>query len=166
MSFFSFIFYKIGEQDDGTSPAQGWGIGTSGRWRGKWVGGWLWCVHVWVNAKNIPVEPIPGVRGRWRKNKGVQWRGWIQVWYICKNFWKYHNVPTPSTTTTKKNPSNLTFHNPSRPRQPPFCLYEFDYSKYSYKWTHMVFVLLWLANSLSTNLSSSMLSHVLEFLPF
>jgi hypothetical protein len=38
------------------------------------------CVHVWVNAKMIPVETIPGVGGG--DDKGAWWMEWIQVGYI------------------------------------------------------------------------------------
>jgi hypothetical protein len=41
----------------------GWG---EVRWQGKDVVGWKWCeicVHMYVNAKMIPVETIPGIGG-------------------------------------------------------------------------------------------------------
>jgi hypothetical protein len=34
------------------------------RCRGKWIGGWIWykkCVHMYVNAKMIPVETTSGM---------------------------------------------------------------------------------------------------------
>jgi hypothetical protein len=41
-------------------------------WLGKRIGGWIWCkkwVHMYVNAKMIPVETIPWIRGRGDKGE-------------------------------------------------------------------------------------------------
>jgi hypothetical protein len=43
------------------------------RWWGKGIGEWIWCkkcVHMHVNAKMIPVEAVPWIKG-----------GVSQVWY-------------------------------------------------------------------------------------
>jgi hypothetical protein len=53
-----------------------------GRWWGKGVGGWIRCkkcVHMYVNAKMILVETIPGMSGGVKESDGG---GWIQIWYI------------------------------------------------------------------------------------
>jgi hypothetical protein len=47
----------------------------------------------------ITVETIPGMRGRRRMVEGVN-SSMICLIY-CKNFYKYHNVPPPSTTVKK-----------------------------------------------------------------
>jgi hypothetical protein len=55
---------------------------------------------LYVNAKMIPVETVPGIRGGGR---GESSGGGNQVYLIhCKNLCKCYNVPTPSTTTTTK----------------------------------------------------------------
>jgi hypothetical protein len=68
MSCFSFyllcfFLYKIREQEGGTGSTWGGGLGggTGGMEDvvGKGAGGWIWCkqcIHVYVNAKMIPVE--------------------------------------------------------------------------------------------------------------
>jgi hypothetical protein len=41
----------------------------------KRVGGLKWCkqcIHMYVNAKMIPVDTVPGIR---RRDEGEQWRG-------------------------------------------------------------------------------------------
>jgi hypothetical protein len=72
MSFFSFFFYKIREQEGGSGPAGlAGGGGTSKRWWGEGVGGWIWykyCVHMYVNIKRKSVETILGMgegKGEW-----------------------------------------------------------------------------------------------------
>jgi hypothetical protein len=56
---------------------------------------------MYVNAKMIPVESIPGMRGgRWKRaEEGVN----SSMIYLihCKNFCKCHNVPSPSITIKK-----------------------------------------------------------------
>jgi hypothetical protein len=45
------------------------------RWRGKGVGGVIWCkhcVHMYVNVKVIPVETVPGMGEV--GDKGEPWR--------------------------------------------------------------------------------------------
>jgi hypothetical protein len=71
-SLFSFFFCKIGEQEGG--------IGSVGK--GKEVGGEVVvkggrrvdmvqkCVHMYVNAKMIPVETITGIKGGGHKKSG------------------------------------------------------------------------------------------------
>jgi hypothetical protein len=61
------------------------------------------CIHVYVNAKMIPAETVPGVR-----REG--WEGEVEVGnssMIClihyKDPCKCYNVPLPSTTTTKED---------------------------------------------------------------
>jgi hypothetical protein len=70
----------------------------AGRWQGKEVGEWLQCInciHMYVNAKMIPVETIPEMGGR-RMAEGVN----SSMIYLinCTNFYKCHNVPPPSIT--------------------------------------------------------------------
>jgi hypothetical protein len=63
---------------------------------------------MYVNAKMIPVETVPGIRGRgWgRKVK----RGNLNIIYLihCKNLYKCYNIPIPSTTIKKKKLKDLT----------------------------------------------------------
>jgi hypothetical protein len=75
------------------------GAGTSGRWQGKGIGGWIQykkCVYTYVNVKLVPVETIPGMGGGGNKGEGVN----SSMIYLihCKNFWKCYNVPSPRTT--------------------------------------------------------------------
>jgi hypothetical protein len=72
---FSFLFYKIGEHNGRTSPAQGKRgmVGTSGKGEvaGK-VGRRVVqkCAHKYPNAKMIRVATIPGMEGRRIKENG------------------------------------------------------------------------------------------------
>jgi hypothetical protein len=72
--FFSFFFYKIGEQEGRTGPA-GWevvpvGGGRCGQW-GKRVNMVQKCRYMYVNAKMIPVETIPRMgEGGIKKHSG------------------------------------------------------------------------------------------------
>jgi hypothetical protein len=59
--FLSFLFYKIGEQESRTGPAQGERVGTSGSRGDSREKGCKKCVHMHLNAKMIPVETIPGI---------------------------------------------------------------------------------------------------------
>jgi hypothetical protein len=57
MSLFSFLFHKIGKQEGRTVLP--WGAeGIIGR--GEVVG--KTCIYMYVNAKTIPFETIPGMR--------------------------------------------------------------------------------------------------------
>jgi hypothetical protein len=61
-----FFIYKIREQEGRTGPAQEMRAGTSRRGEVVGKGGWMVntvqkCVHMYVNAKLIPVETIPGI---------------------------------------------------------------------------------------------------------
>jgi hypothetical protein len=58
------------------------------------MGGWIWCVHMNVNGKMIPVETISGMGDR--EDKGEWWREWMQE--KSKKFLKCHNVSPPSRT--------------------------------------------------------------------
>jgi hypothetical protein len=52
---------------------------------------------MYVNAKMITVETVPGIRG-----EGMVARSWGEEFKIyCKNLCKCYNVFTPSTTTKK-----------------------------------------------------------------
>jgi hypothetical protein len=68
----------------------------------KGVGGSIWCkccVHMYVNAKMIPVETVPGSGGG--ENKGERWAGVnSSMTYLihCKNYCKCHSAPPPSPT--------------------------------------------------------------------
>jgi hypothetical protein len=55
---------------------------------------------MYVNAKMIPVETVPGIRG-WGDEKTVE--GVISSIYLIyyKNLCKYYNVPPPNTTIKK-----------------------------------------------------------------
>jgi hypothetical protein len=59
---------------------------------------------MYINAKRIPVETVPGIGGN--GDKGEWWRGMnsSMIHLIhCKNLCKCHNVPPPSTTIKRKN---------------------------------------------------------------
>jgi hypothetical protein len=75
---FYFFFYKIGKQGTGQVLRGGRGGGTSGK--GEMVGKGIRrvnmvkkCVHMYVNAKMISTETLPGIRGG--ANKVELWRG-------------------------------------------------------------------------------------------
>jgi hypothetical protein len=60
---FSFFFFKIREQESGTCTE---GTVTSGRGEitgkgGRWMNTVQKCIHMYVNAKKIPVETVPGI---------------------------------------------------------------------------------------------------------
>jgi hypothetical protein len=68
MSFFIFFFPLLQNQRIGgwnRSSSGGWLVLVGGgRWQGKGVGGWIWCkkcVHMYENAKMMPVETVPGM---------------------------------------------------------------------------------------------------------
>jgi hypothetical protein len=70
----------------------------------KWAAASKQCkkhVDLYVNAKMIPVETITGKRGRIKEE---EWKGinssTIYLIYD-KNFYKYHSVPSLSTTKKK-----------------------------------------------------------------
>jgi hypothetical protein len=59
------------------------------------------CVHMYVSAKVIPVETIPGMGGGGiKKNRGRMNSSMIYLIH-CKNFCKCHSVPTPRTQKKK-----------------------------------------------------------------
>jgi hypothetical protein len=60
MSFFSFFFCKIEEQEDKAGPWEAGGCNHQGK-GGRRVNIVQKCVHIYVNAKMIPVETIPGM---------------------------------------------------------------------------------------------------------
>jgi hypothetical protein len=69
-----------------------------GKWWGKEVGGWIWnkkrCTHVYKRKKYTCWSHS---RNEGRGNKGE-----CIIYLIhCKNFYKCHNVPPPSTTIKK-----------------------------------------------------------------
>jgi hypothetical protein len=113
MSFFSFIFSFFLLQKSENRRAElvlprGGGVWTTGWVQG--VGGWIWykkCVHMYVNAKMILVETVPGIRERrWRRVvEGV----YSSTMYLthCKNLCKCHSVPPPSTIIKKKKRMNV-----------------------------------------------------------
>jgi hypothetical protein len=78
--FLSFFFYIIGEQEGGTGLAWVGGGGLvpveggemSGK-RGRMVSIVQNFVHMYVNAKMIPIETVPGIGER--RDKGEWWRG-------------------------------------------------------------------------------------------
>jgi hypothetical protein len=84
------FFYKIGEQEDRT-----------GR---RMVGGWIQCkkcIHMYVNAKMIPNEMVPGIReGEWKRAVDAVNSSMIHLIH-SQNLCKYPNVPSPSTMKTK-----------------------------------------------------------------
>jgi hypothetical protein len=60
---------------------------------------------MYVNAKMIPVETIPGLGGRGMKESG----GGGELIY-CKNFYKCHNVNHPAHTYTYTHKDNFHFY--------------------------------------------------------
>jgi hypothetical protein len=83
MSCFSFSFLYVLLQNQRTGgqnrscPGRGGRAGTSERGEvagkgGRRVNMAQKCVHMYVNAKMIPVETIPGIEEGW--DKGEQWR--------------------------------------------------------------------------------------------
>jgi hypothetical protein len=77
-----------------------------GMFWGKGIGRWIWCkkcIHMYVNAKMIPAETIPGIGV---EGKGEQWRGWIQVWciwYTVRTFVNGTRYPIQHNNKGKKN---------------------------------------------------------------
>jgi hypothetical protein len=76
---------------------------------------------MYANAKMIPVETIPGIRGGGIKerDKGVN----LSMIYLvhCKNLCKCHNVPPPSTAIEEnkfKNKKPLKIKVPCNPAIP------------------------------------------------
>jgi hypothetical protein len=61
---------------------------------------------MFVNAKVMPVETVPGIReGGWQT--AVEGVNSSMIYFIhCKNLCKCYNVPTPSTTIKKKKGNN------------------------------------------------------------
>jgi hypothetical protein len=56
---------------------------------------------MYVNAKMIPVETVPGIRG-WGDEKTVEGVISSMIYLIYyKNLCKYYNVPPPNTTIKK-----------------------------------------------------------------
>jgi hypothetical protein len=54
---------------------------------------------MYVNAKLIPVETIPGMQGKKIKENSERVQQSSMIYLIhCKNFCKCNNVPPPSTT--------------------------------------------------------------------
>jgi hypothetical protein len=98
---FSFFFYKIREQEGGTSPDQGGGWH---QWEEEGVGEkgsrvntvQKICTHVykckndtyWNYSRNL------GEGGWWRMVEEVN--SCMIYWIYCKNLWKCHNVPYTS----------------------------------------------------------------------
>jgi hypothetical protein len=77
---------------------------SGGRWQGKWVEGRIWYkyyVHMYVNAKMIPVETIPGIEREGIKESCRGMNSSMIYLVHCKNFCKCYNVPLPSTTIKK-----------------------------------------------------------------
>jgi hypothetical protein len=52
---------------------------------------------MYVNAKMIPVETIPGIGGEGKKESNGKGKFKYDIFDTCKNFCKCHNVPLPST---------------------------------------------------------------------
>jgi hypothetical protein len=73
---------------------------------GKGVGGWIWCkqcIHMYINAKLIPVETVPGNQGTGNgENSGVGWNSNMIYLIHYRNLCKWYNAPTPSTTIKTK----------------------------------------------------------------
>jgi hypothetical protein len=55
---------------------------------------------MYVNAKMIPIETIPGMGGQ--EGKRELWKGWIQVWYIWYTLRAFVNATTYPTQQFKK----------------------------------------------------------------
>jgi hypothetical protein len=52
---------------------------------------------MYVNAKMIPVETVPGIKGgrRGERSRG-EWNSSMIYLIHCKNFCKFYNVPHPT----------------------------------------------------------------------
>jgi hypothetical protein len=61
------------------------------------------CVHMYVNAKIIPVETNPGIVGRRIKDSDGGLNSSMIYLIHYKSLCKCHNVPQPSTTIKDKN---------------------------------------------------------------
>jgi hypothetical protein len=60
-------------------------------------------MHVYVNAKMIPVETLPGMGGREMKDSSGGGEFKYDIYLIhCKVLCKCYNVPPPSTTIKNK----------------------------------------------------------------
>jgi hypothetical protein len=58
---------------------------------------------MFVNAKMIPVETVPGIRRGGMKESSVEWVNSRMIYLThCKNFCKCYNVPIPSITVKKE----------------------------------------------------------------
>jgi hypothetical protein len=107
MSFF--FFHKIREQESRTGIVWRGSVAVESKDMEKGCGRWIWCkycVSMYVNGKERPVETIPGM-GRWeiKENDGG---GWIQVcyiWYILRTFVNatMHPQHNNKTITLKRN---------------------------------------------------------------
>jgi hypothetical protein len=62
---------------------------------------------MYVNAKMIPVETIPGIGGGGIKKIWEELNSSVIYLTHCKNLCKCHNVPLPSTTIKEKNKNSL-----------------------------------------------------------
>jgi hypothetical protein len=55
-----------------------------------------------VNAKMMPVETVPGIRGgRLNESSGRGWNSSMIYLIYCTNIYKGYKVPPPSTTIIK-----------------------------------------------------------------
>jgi hypothetical protein len=58
---------------------------------GKRVGGWIWCkqcIHMYVNAKMIPVETVPGMGGKGGWEREVEGEFKYDIFDTYKNLCK------------------------------------------------------------------------------
>jgi predicted metallopeptidase len=60
------------------------------------------CVHIYVNAKMIPVKRTSGIRGGGMKENGRRGEVMYDILIHCKNLCKCHIVLPPSTTIKEK----------------------------------------------------------------
>jgi hypothetical protein len=57
---------------------------------------------MYLNGKMIPIEMIPGIGGGGIKESGRGVNSSMICLIYCKNFCKFHNVPSPNTMIKNK----------------------------------------------------------------
>jgi hypothetical protein len=58
-------------------------------------------IHLYVNAKMIPVETVPGIGGKGMKENSGEGEFKYDMLIHCKILCKCYNIPTPSTMIKK-----------------------------------------------------------------
>jgi hypothetical protein len=80
------------------------GTGVVGRWweRNRRMNMVQTIIHMYVNAKMIPAETVPGIRGGWMGERSRTGDSSMIYLIHYKNLCKCYNVPIPSTAIKKK----------------------------------------------------------------